>query len=85
MGFAAVLGVDAVQQFAGALAFLVQRVRALGAGFRDNSGDLTRAAGGAVERFIEQVGEEGRTFDDAVDESLREITDRILNLTVQDW
>ncbi len=35
--------------------------------------------------FIEQVGEEGRTFDDAVDESLREITDRILNLTVQDW
>jgi hypothetical protein len=34
--------------------------------------------------FIEQVGE-GRTFDDAVNESLREITERILNLTVQDW
>jgi Lipopolysaccharide-assembly len=34
--------------------------------------------------FIEQVGE-GRTFEDAVNESLREITERILNLTVQDW
>ena len=34
--------------------------------------------------FIEQV-ENGRTFDDAVQESLREITERILNLTVQDW
>jgi len=34
--------------------------------------------------FIEQV-EEARTFNDAVDESLREITERILNLTVQDW
>jgi len=34
--------------------------------------------------FIEQVGV-GRTFNDAVDESLREITERILNLTVQDW
>jgi len=34
--------------------------------------------------FIEQV-EAGRTFNDAIDESLREITERILNLTVQDW
>ncbi|HEU4928686.1 MAG TPA: LptE family protein [Candidatus Krumholzibacteria bacterium] len=34
--------------------------------------------------FIEQVAD-GRTFDDAVQESLREITERILNLTVQDW
>jgi TolB-like protein len=34
--------------------------------------------------FIESVGE-GRTFNDAVNESLREITERILNLTVQDW
>ncbi len=35
--------------------------------------------------FIEQVATETRTFNDAVDESLREITERILNLTVQDW
>jgi hypothetical protein len=34
--------------------------------------------------FVEQV-EGGRTFNDAVQESLKEITDRILNLTVQDW
>jgi len=34
--------------------------------------------------FIENV-ENGRTYDDAVDESLREITDRILGLTTQDW
>lgn len=34
--------------------------------------------------FVEQV-ENGRTFEDAVQESLKEITDRILNLTVQDW
>lgn len=34
--------------------------------------------------FIESVGE-GRTFDEAVNESLREITERILNLTVKDW
>lgn len=34
--------------------------------------------------FIEEVAD-GRTFNDAVAESLREITDRILNLTVQDW
>jgi TolB-like protein len=34
--------------------------------------------------FIESQGE-GRTFDQAVEESLREITERILNLTVQDW
>ena len=34
--------------------------------------------------FVEQV-ENGRTFDDAVEESIKEITERILNLTVQDW
>ncbi len=34
--------------------------------------------------FIEQV-QSGHTFQDAVDESLREITERILNLTTQDW
>ena len=34
--------------------------------------------------FIEQVGE-GQDFNGAVDEALREITERILNLTVQDW
>jgi hypothetical protein len=34
--------------------------------------------------FIEQV-ESGRTFDEAVEESLSEITNQILNLTVQDW
>jgi outer membrane lipopolysaccharide assembly protein LptE/RlpB len=34
--------------------------------------------------FVEKV-ENGRTFDDAVDESIHEITERILNLTVQDW
>jgi outer membrane lipopolysaccharide assembly protein LptE/RlpB len=34
--------------------------------------------------FVEQV-ENGRTFNDAVAESIKEITDRILNLTTQDW
>jgi outer membrane lipopolysaccharide assembly protein LptE/RlpB len=34
--------------------------------------------------FIEQVGGE-QTFNSAIDEALREITERILNLTVQDW
>jgi outer membrane lipopolysaccharide assembly protein LptE/RlpB len=34
--------------------------------------------------FVEQV-EDGRTFDEAVEESLAEITNQILNLTVQDW
>jgi outer membrane lipopolysaccharide assembly protein LptE/RlpB len=34
--------------------------------------------------FVEQVAD-GRTIDDAIDESIREITERILNLTVQDW
>jgi outer membrane lipopolysaccharide assembly protein LptE/RlpB len=34
--------------------------------------------------FVDQV-QGGRTFNDAVDESIKEITDRILNLTVQDW
>ncbi len=43
-----------------------------------------RAFQGDGSYFIESVGE-GRTFNDAVAESLREITERILNLTVQDW
>lgn len=43
-----------------------------------------RSFQGDGQYFIEQV-EEGRTLEDAIDESLREITDRILNLTVQDW
>jgi outer membrane lipopolysaccharide assembly protein LptE/RlpB len=34
--------------------------------------------------FVEKV-ENGRTFNDAVAESIKEITDRILNLTTQDW
>lgn len=34
--------------------------------------------------FVEQVAD-GRTYEDAVEESVREITERILNLTVQDW
>jgi hypothetical protein len=34
--------------------------------------------------FVENV-ENGRTYEDAVEESVREITERILNLTVQDW
>ena len=34
--------------------------------------------------FVEQV-EGGKTYEDAKDESIKEITDRILNLTVQDW
>lgn len=34
--------------------------------------------------FIEQV-ENGRTREDAIAESLEEITNQILNLTVQDW
>jgi len=43
-----------------------------------------RAIEGNGSYFVEQV-ESGRTFDDAVDESLQEITNQILNLTVQDW
>lgn len=34
--------------------------------------------------FVEKV-ENGRTLDDAIEESIKEITERILNLTVQDW
>jgi TolB-like protein len=34
--------------------------------------------------FVEKV-ENGNTFDQAVNESVRQITDRILNLTTQDW
>jgi outer membrane lipopolysaccharide assembly protein LptE/RlpB len=43
-----------------------------------------RAFVGDGSYFIEQV-EGGSTYDDAVEESIKEITDRILNLTVQDW
>jgi TolB-like protein len=43
-----------------------------------------RAIEGNGSYFVEQV-ENGRTFDDAVEESLAEITNQILNLTVQDW
>ncbi len=43
-----------------------------------------RAFQGDGSYFVEQVGE-GRTIDDAINESIREITERILNLTVQDW
>jgi hypothetical protein len=35
--------------------------------------------------FLEQVDPNTRTRDDAVEECVREITERILNLTVQDW
>ena len=35
--------------------------------------------------FVEAVGEQAQTFDGAVVQSIREITERILNLTVQDW
>jgi hypothetical protein len=34
--------------------------------------------------FVDRV-EGGNTFEDAVAESIKEITDRILNLTTQDW
>jgi hypothetical protein len=43
-----------------------------------------RAIEGNGSYFVEQV-QNGRTFDDAVEESLSEITNQILNLTVQDW
>lgn len=43
-----------------------------------------RSIAGDGSYFIVQV-ENGNTFDDAVDESIREITERILNMTVQDW
>ena len=43
-----------------------------------------RAFQGDGSYFVEQV-EPGRTIDDAINESIREITERILNLTVQDW
>ncbi|UCG51280.1 MAG: LptE family protein [Candidatus Latescibacterota bacterium] len=35
--------------------------------------------------YFADVAEEEGTYDSAVAEALREITDRILNLTVQDW
>jgi outer membrane lipopolysaccharide assembly protein LptE/RlpB len=35
--------------------------------------------------FVDAVGEPTQTFDGAVSESIREITERILNMTVQDW
>jgi outer membrane lipopolysaccharide assembly protein LptE/RlpB len=43
-----------------------------------------RAFVGDGSYFVEQV-ENARTFEEAVQESIREITERILNLTVQDW
>lgn len=35
--------------------------------------------------FVDAVDEPEKTFDGAVAESIREITERILNLTTQDW
>lgn len=35
--------------------------------------------------FVEAVDEPAQTFDGAVEESIREITERILNMTVQEW
>lgn len=35
--------------------------------------------------YVDAVDTEAQTFDGAVEESIREITERILNLTVQDW
>lgn len=35
--------------------------------------------------FVENVDPNGRTRQSAVEESVREITERILNITVQDW
>jgi hypothetical protein len=35
--------------------------------------------------FVDVSGEEAQTFDGAVEESIREITEQILNITVQDW
>ena len=57
LGLAAVLGVDAVQLLAGAPALLLERARAFGARLRDDAGDLAGAAGGALERLVEQAGE----------------------------
>ena len=57
VGFAAVLGVDAVQQLAGAPALLLERAGAFGARLGDDAGDLAGAAGGAFERLVEQARE----------------------------
>jgi outer membrane lipopolysaccharide assembly protein LptE/RlpB len=35
--------------------------------------------------FLDAVEEEGLTFDNALEEAIEEITEQILNLTVQDW
>lgn len=35
--------------------------------------------------FVDVADQNAQTFDGAVDESITEITERILNLTVQDW
>jgi hypothetical protein len=43
-----------------------------------------RAIEGDGSYFVEPV-EGGNTFDEAVSEAIKEITERILNLTVQDW
>lgn len=43
-----------------------------------------RSMAGTASYFVEQV-ENGNTFDEAVDEAIKQITERILNLTTQDW
>lgn len=43
-----------------------------------------RSIAGDGSYFVEQV-QGGNTFDDAVGEAIKEITERILNMTVQDW
>jgi len=43
-----------------------------------------RTMAGTASYFVEQV-ENGNTFDDAVNEALQQITERILNLTTQSW
>jgi outer membrane lipopolysaccharide assembly protein LptE/RlpB len=35
--------------------------------------------------FVDAVGAPAQTFEGAVDESIKEITERILSMTVQDW
>jgi TolB-like protein len=43
-----------------------------------------RSMQGTASYFVEQV-ENGNTFEDAVAEAITQITERILNLTTQDW
>jgi hypothetical protein len=44
-----------------------------------------KVIGGDGNYFVEAVDEPTHTFEGAVNESVREITERILNMTVQDW